>query len=160
MGGASKAAARRAARFADAFLPTVPALFEVYCEELAKLGKPIPPTPSGSSLPNFVWVAEDPDAAWREIAPHAMHETNAYGKWMAESDMSAETSTFKEFADSDALRASGEYPIFTPEELVERARGMAPSDAIMLHPLMGGIEPEVSWRCLNLVEEKVLPALR
>ena len=29
-----------------------------------------------------------------------------------------------------------------------------------LVPLMGGIEPEVSWRCLRLFEAKVLPALR
>ena len=160
MGGASKAAARRAAHFADAFLPTMPALYEVYLEELAKLGKPAPPTPSANSLHTFVWVAEDPDAAWQEIAPHAMHETNAYGKWMAESDMNEAGTTYVQFDDPDALRASGQYPIFTPDELIERARGMGPMDAVMFHPLMGGIEPDVSWRCLRLFEEKVLPALR
>ena len=31
---------------------------------------------------------------------------------------------------------------------------------VMLHPLMGGIDPEFSWECLRLVESKVLPALR
>ncbi len=160
MGGASKAAARRAAHFADAFLPTMPDLYAVYAEELQKLGKPVPPAPGDASLSNFVWVAEDVDAAWEEIAPHAMHETNAYGQWMAESDMSEASRTFKPFDDPDALRASGQYPVLTPDELIERARGMGPADAVMLHPLMGGIEPEVSWRCLRLVEEKVLPALR
>ena len=159
MGGASKAAARRAAHFADAFLPTVPSLRDVYCEELAKLGKPVPPTPSDSSLPNFIWVAENIDAAWEQIAPHAMHETNAYGKWMAASDMSDASSTFKVFNDPEELRASGQYPIFTPDELIERARSMGPADALMFHPLMGGVEPDVSWQCLKLLEEKVLPAL-
>lgn len=160
MGGASKAAARRAAHFADAFIPSVPTLMEVYNEELIKLGKPATPPMSADSLTNFAWVAEDPDAAWQQIAPHAMHETNAYGEWMAASDMSDENSTFKLHSDPDELRASGAYPIFTPDELIERARGMGPMDTIMFHPLMGGIEPDVSWQCLKLVEEKVLPALR
>jgi hypothetical protein len=79
---------------------------------------------------------------------------------MAASDMSDENSTFKVCTNSDDLRASGAYPVFTPDELVERARGMGPMDTLMFHPLMGGIEPDVSWRCLELVEEKVLPALR
>ena len=30
----------------------------------------------------------------------------------------------------------------------------------MLHPLMGGITPELAWRSLELVEQKVLPQLR
>ena len=89
-----------------------------------------------------------------------MHETNAYGEWMAASDMTTEASTFKIFTNADDLRASGAYPVFTPDELIERASAMGPMDALMFHPLMGGIEPDVSWRCLKLVEEKVLPALR
>jgi alkanesulfonate monooxygenase SsuD/methylene tetrahydromethanopterin reductase-like flavin-dependent oxidoreductase (luciferase family) len=159
MGGASKAAARRAAHFADAFLPTMPALNEVYHAELEKLGKPVPPVAANPSLPNFIWVADDPDAAWKEIAPHAMHETNAYGEWMAASDMSKEGTTYELFSDPDALRASGQYPIYTPDELIELARGLGPMDALMFHPLMGGIEPDVSWKCLKLLEDKVLPAL-
>ncbi|MBW2267932.1 MAG: LLM class flavin-dependent oxidoreductase [Deltaproteobacteria bacterium] len=160
MGGASQAAARRAAHFADAFLPTLPALYEVYRDELAKLGKPVPPAQSDNSLSSFIWVAEDPDAAWEQIAPHAMHENDACGKLLAASELSEATSTFKIFSNPDELRASGRYPILTPEELIERAGSMGPSDGLMLHPLMGGIEPDVSWQCLKLVEEKVLPALR
>ena len=61
---------------------------------------------------------------------------------------------------AEALRASGDYPIMTPEELIERARAMGPLDSILLHPLMGGLDPEFSWQCLRLVESRVLPALR
>jgi hypothetical protein len=62
--------------------------------------------------------------------------------------------------DPDELRASGEYRVWTPEQVVERARAMGPMDMVMLHPLMGGLDPEFSWECLRLVESRVLPALR
>lgn len=159
MGGASKAAARRAARFADHFVPTVPELFAVYREERAKLGKPDPGAPGDTSLAGFVWVAEDPDAAWAQIAPHCLHETNAYAAWMAASDMRDASAPYKRVADADALRASGAYPVLTPDELIERCRGMGPMDPITLHPLVGGVAPDVSWECLRLVEKRVLPAL-
>jgi len=157
-GGASKAAARRAARVADHFIPTTPALFDVYREERKKLGKPDPGPPS-KGTGNFLWVAEDPDAAWEVIAPHALHETNAYGEWMAEAGLGDENTTYKIFDDADALRAAGDYAIVTPDELVETARKLGPMDSVLLHPLIGGIDPAFSWECLRLIEEKVLPAL-
>src|SRR4029077_12787208 len=79
MGGGSEAAARRAARHADHFIPTVPQFFAIYREERVKLGKP-DPGPPPRTTGNFLYVAEDPDAAWQRIAPYAMHEMNAYGQ--------------------------------------------------------------------------------
>ena len=82
MGGASQAAAKRAARLADHFIPTLPELFEVFRQERQRLGKP-DPGPLPRTTGNFLWVAEDPDATWQRIAPHALHETNAYARWVA-----------------------------------------------------------------------------
>lgn len=156
MGGASAPAARRAARLADHFIPSMPELFEVYREERRKLGKP-DPGPISKTTGNFLWVARDPDAAWEKIAPHALHETNAYAEWARASgaDVPYETVT-----DADTLRATGQYPVMTPEELIETAKSMGPMDAVILHPLMGGVDPELAWECLRLVESDVLPALR
>ena len=86
-----------------------------------------------------------------------MHETNAYGAWMAEAGTEG---PYQPIDDPDALRATGQYPVMTPDELIETARGMGPMDAIMFHPLMGGMDPELSWSSLRLFEERVLPALR
>jgi len=155
MGGGSRPAARRAARFADHFIPTLPAFFEDYRAERVRLGKPDPGPLSPT--PGFLYVAEDPDAAWRRIAPHAMHEMNAYGKWMSEAGTAG---PYAPIDDPDALRASGQYPIYTPDELVEIARGMGPMDALLFHPLMGGMDPELSWASLRLFEKAVLPRLR
>ena len=156
MGGSVPAAARRAARFADHFIPTLPEQYEVYRAERVRLGKP-DPGPLPRTAGNFLYVAEDPDAAWKRIAPHAMHEMNAYGKWMSEAGT---TGPYAPIDDPDALRASGQYPIYTPDELVEIARGMGPMDSLLFHPLMGGMDPELSWASLRLFEKAVLPRLR
>jgi alkanesulfonate monooxygenase SsuD/methylene tetrahydromethanopterin reductase-like flavin-dependent oxidoreductase (luciferase family) len=156
MGGSSAAAARRAARLADGFLPSLPEYHDVYREACRELGKP-DPGPAPATLGNFVHVAEDPDAAWQRIAPHALHEMNAYGRWAAGSG--ADTG-YRPIEGPDALRATGQYPVLTPEELVARARALPPGATVMLHPLMGGLDPELSQESLRLVESRVLPALR
>lgn len=157
MGGASKAAAHRAAKFADHFIPTVPELYEVFRKERLKLGKP-DPGPLPRTTGNFLWVSEHPDEAWERIAPHAMHDTNAYAEWVSQTG--GDASPFRSVADADELRRGGEYKIMTPAELIETVRDMGPLDMVMLHPLMGGIDPEFSWECLRLIESQVLPALR
>ncbi len=157
MGGASNAAARRAAKFADHFIPTVPELYEVFRAERQKLGKP-DPGPLPQTTGPFLWVSENPDEAWERIAPHAMYEINAYAEWVKLTG--GDPSPYRTVTDPDELRRSGDYPIMTPAELIETAGEMGPLDTVMLHPLMGGIDPEFSWECLRLIESKVLPALR
>jgi alkanesulfonate monooxygenase SsuD/methylene tetrahydromethanopterin reductase-like flavin-dependent oxidoreductase (luciferase family) len=156
MGAASVAAARRAARHADYLIPQLPEFFEVFRQERTRLGKP-DPGPMPPTTGNFVWVAEDPDATWARIAPYAMHEMNAYGRWMAEAGTAG---PYRPIEDPDALRAAGTYPVVTPDRLVEQVRGLGPGCAILLHPLVGGMDPELSWESLELFEKKVLPAIQ
>src|SRR5205823_8131722 len=50
LGGTSEAAARRAARIADGFIPSEPPYWEPYLDECLKLGKPDPgPCPIGAN---------------------------------------------------------------------------------------------------------------
>ena len=156
MGAASVAAAKRAARHADFLIPQLPEFWEVFRKERQRLGKPdLGPLPP--SIGNYVYVAEDPDAAWAKIAPFAMHEMNAYGKWMEESGTAG---PYEPISDPDALRKLGTYPVMTPGELVARIRELGPSTAVLVHPLMGGMDPALSWASLELIESKVLPALQ
>src|SRR6478735_4168939 len=137
LGGSSPAAAKRAARIADDFQPVVPRLYDVYLEELAALGKPAPEPPparrGGGGM--FFHIAEDPDRAWSQIAPHAMHETNDYAAWAA----GMRGSPYKSFDTADELRESGMYEIVTPDAAVDliRERGGA-----NFKPLMGGLDPD------------------
>jgi alkanesulfonate monooxygenase SsuD/methylene tetrahydromethanopterin reductase-like flavin-dependent oxidoreductase (luciferase family) len=154
MGGSSNAAAARAARIADGFMPTNPKYYEAYREELGRLGKPAPPpmpAPEGPAV-MFTHVAEDPDAAWKLIAPHALHESNEYGRWGRGLGM-----PYPEVSDAEALREMGVYQVLTPAQAVEHARR---TGGFSLKPLMGGLDPAVGWASLKLFEREVLPQLQ
>jgi alkanesulfonate monooxygenase SsuD/methylene tetrahydromethanopterin reductase-like flavin-dependent oxidoreductase (luciferase family) len=152
MGGATKAAARRAARLGDGFVPVDASLWPVYeaaCRELDR----DPGPPISMSGPLFIHVADDPDQAWARIAPHALHEMNSYGAWLASAEGIAR---YTPTDDAESLRSGGMYAVVTPEECVAMARE---AGSLRLHPLMGGLDPDLAWESLELVAAKVIPQL-
>jgi len=153
MGGASKAAARRAAKHADLFQPSRADLFDTYYEEQDRLGIPRKP---GLPRSTMAWVAEDPDEFWEQFGPHALHENNEYGQWYEDWDA---WNGYVKTDSLDTLRETGLYPILTPEELIEKAQELGDDGFVMLHPLCGGCPPDVAWKSLKLVGDKVLPEL-
>jgi alkanesulfonate monooxygenase SsuD/methylene tetrahydromethanopterin reductase-like flavin-dependent oxidoreductase (luciferase family) len=156
LGGSSPAAARRAARIADGFEPTSRSLYDVYAAECARLGvtpgPPLPPMPRGQ----FLYVSEDAEHSWQELGPHLLHEMRSYGAWLAEAGNAA---NFRPVADLGQLRASGTYQILTPAECVELATTLGPGGQLEFHPLVGGADPALGWKCLTLFEKEVVPAL-
>ena len=44
--------------------------------------------------------------------------------------------------------------MLTPEECIEQINN---DRGLTLHPLMGGIHPELAWESLRLLEHEVLP---
>ncbi|MFK8019458.1 MAG: LLM class flavin-dependent oxidoreductase [Pseudomonadales bacterium] len=155
MGGSSRAAARRAAKHADFFIPSGPEIFEMYREELVKLGKDDPgPMPKAPS--SVFFVAEDKDQYWEQIAPHLQHETNIYASWAEQAEV---FTPYKHFDNIDDLRASEAYRLFTPNELVDFCRNN-PKMHLLTHPMCGGISPDTAWQSLLAFSAKVLPALR
>jgi alkanesulfonate monooxygenase SsuD/methylene tetrahydromethanopterin reductase-like flavin-dependent oxidoreductase (luciferase family) len=157
MGGSSEPAARRAARLGDGYMPSSPQLWDFYRDECLKLGKPDPGPHLGGDT-SFFHVTHDPDGDWAKIAPFAMHEVNAYGQWMADAGIGAEGG-YEAVADADQLRATGQYRMLTPDELVAELTEKGPFGFAMFHPLMGGIPPELGWQSLRLFESEVLPRL-
>src|SRR5207244_10518346 len=86
MGGSSEPAARRAARIADGFLPSIPEAWGFYRDEVLTLGRPDPGLcPIGEI--KTIALAEDPEPAWERMGPFFLHETNAYGAWIAQNDV-------------------------------------------------------------------------
>ncbi len=155
LGGSSPASARRAARLADRFVPALPSLWKPYRTERERLGLPVPP--AGRVGPLFLHIAEDPDQAWARIAPHALHEANAYGRWMSEAGSAG---PYRPMPDAAALRASGLYRVITPDACVALADEVGPTGTLLLHPLMGGLPPELGWSSLELFATRVLPRIR
>nr|MDT0665361.1 hypothetical protein [Micromonospora sp. DSM 115978] len=105
----------------------------------------------------FVHLAEDVDAGWEEIAPFAMHESNAYGAWLAAGGPGM-ADAYRQVDDYDQLRALGQYRVLTPDEYVAELKAKE-LPVGLLHPLMGGIPPEIAWRSLRLLEHEVIPRL-
>ena len=152
LGGASRAAARRAARLGLSFLPVDETIWAHYQDACRELGREVGPAPALDG-PRFIHVAEDPDRAWARIAPHAFHDTNVYGSWLADAN---ERGPYESTDDVDSLRTSGAYVVITPDECVEMVRK---TGSLLLHPLMGGLDPDLAWESLELVANKVLPGL-
>lgn len=145
--GGSEAAARRAGRFGLGFVSQTnsPALMEFYEAQCRAHGHepgivqfPVP------GLPTAVFVADDVDGAWDELGPHLVHDAVMAASYRPHDDSVASITR----ADSvDALREEGgPYRIFTTGEATEYVRGGRP---LPLHPLCGGIAPDVAWPYLE-----------
>jgi alkanesulfonate monooxygenase SsuD/methylene tetrahydromethanopterin reductase-like flavin-dependent oxidoreductase (luciferase family) len=158
IGGSTEIAARRAARLELPFFPAIgdPELTRIYKEACAEVGFTggFASEPSG---PGFVHVAEDVDDAWEKVGRHALHEAQTYANWQTPGQRSA---VHVDATTVDDVRASGVYRVVTPDECVALAEELGPAGTIVLHPLMGGIPPEVAWESLELFEAKVLPRIR
>jgi alkanesulfonate monooxygenase SsuD/methylene tetrahydromethanopterin reductase-like flavin-dependent oxidoreductase (luciferase family) len=156
VGGSSEAGARRAGRFGLPFQPAYgdPALELAYNDALAKHGKQgFIVMPESIS---YVHVAEDVDAAWEQVGPHMLYDAQTYASWQNPGQQSA----VKDEAQTvDELRKGGIYRILTPDETVAYAEELGPMGALILHPMVGGLDPSIGWQSLKLLEEKVLPRL-
>ena len=154
LGGAARRSAERAARLRLPFftMSLNPELGNIYREECEKSGYS-----DGFFLypmgPSFVLVAEDPDRTWEAIAPYALYDAVSYHEWQTgdhDNPIAVEAVTV------DDLRASGMWEVLTPDECVEMAGRIG---FVSLHPLMGGIPPEIGWESLQLYVDRVLPRL-
>jgi alkanesulfonate monooxygenase SsuD/methylene tetrahydromethanopterin reductase-like flavin-dependent oxidoreductase (luciferase family) len=159
IGGSTEIAARRAARLGCGFFPAIgdPKLAEIYHDECEKVGF----TAGFVSLPDgpgFVMISEDPDRTWDQIGRHALFDAQSYEQWQTPGQRSQVD--VKGATSPDDVRTSGVYQVLTPDECVALAGEQGDFGTVLLHPLMGGIAPDVAWEGLRLFEEKVLPRIR
>ena len=153
-GGSVRASAERAARLRLWFfsMSSDPTLGDIYREECEKVGyhEGFFMFPNG---PAFVHVADDPDKVWDTIGRYAVYDATSYRSWQHgahDNAVAVNASTV------DELRATGLWKVVTPQECIELARR---NDSVVLHPLMGGMAPELGWESLHLYVEAVMPAL-
>lgn len=158
VGGQSKAAARRAARFGLPFQPAAndPEMFALYQSECARLGveRPLLLPPGSGEL---IWVSRDPERTWREVGPHMLHDAMGYAAWQPANQQSS--AVHSRATSIESLRAEGLYRVLTPEQCVERAKAQGVFSAFVLFPLCGGTPPEIGWETVRLYAEEVLPKL-
>lgn len=158
-GGGTHAAARRAARYGMMFIPqnNDSSLTQAYDEQARQVGNPTGlymVLPDG--YPMNLFVAADLDKAWESIGPFLLHDAMMYAQWLDAGG--SNTPSYSGAMSIEQLRAQkGSYQIVTPNEAVEIARRFG---NLALHPLCGGIPPDLAWESLRLIEDEVLPELK
>jgi len=150
VGGNSRPAADRAVRYGLRFMPSGQIGWDHFRAARAEAGQKDPGEQYGGDT-GFLHVARDPAAAWEVVGPAALHESHSYGGWAGEA---GQQTGWQRYATLEDLKASGQYRILTPDELVATASGF-----VSLHPLMGGLPIEEAWSSLRLIESEVLPRL-
>jgi alkanesulfonate monooxygenase SsuD/methylene tetrahydromethanopterin reductase-like flavin-dependent oxidoreductase (luciferase family) len=156
-GGGSTAAARRAGRFGVAFLAQGggPELSDEYEHASRGAGHEpllcyVPPTDAATT----VFVTDDVDRGWDELGPYLMHDVRMYASWNEGNDHTASLSFV---ATADELRAENRtHRILDVDEAVELVRAGSP---LQLHPLIGGLPPEIAWRFLETAADAAQKAM-
>ena len=149
-GGGSRAAARRAGRHGVGFFAQTdaPGLREEY-EAAARAaghepGLCVLPSPRA---PFSVFVAEDEDDGWSEVGPSLLVDAVAYHQWNAAAGTEQGTASLTSATTVDELRrADGAHRVVTA---AGARRVVAEHGLLALHPLCGGLEPEVAWPYLR-----------
>ena len=154
LGGSSEAAARRAARIADGFLPSVPEVWDFYRDEVQQLGPPRSrPQPDRREPDGRAGGGRRARAGSRSAPTSCTRPTPTAPGWRR---TTAPAPTARS-PSIDELRAQGQYRVLTPDEHVAELQA-APFPFAFFHPLCGGIPPELAWTSLRLFEQDVMPA--
>ncbi len=155
-GGGSVAAARRAGRHGIGFLaqkgdPELGVAYEAAARDAGH--EPGTCILSPVDAPSTVFVADDLDRAWEELGPYLMHDVRSYAEW---NEGNTDTASLSFVDTAEELRTENRsHRIFTVDEAIAHVRAGAP---LPLHPLIGGLPPELAWRYLRIVADEVMPA--
>jgi len=156
-GGGSVAAAARAGRHGMGFLAQKgdPALRVAYEEAARQAGhEPGVCMLTPVDAPTVVFVAEDVDRAWEDLGPYLMHDVLSYAEW---NEGNTDTASLSFVSTAEELRAENRsHRILSVDEAIKLVRSGVP---LALHPLIGGLPPEIAWRYLKTVADRVMPAV-
>lgn len=160
VGGFAKAAARRAARFADGYVGTgdMSGIYKMYCDELRAAGK----DPAAARIAGgMFWlvVANDPEKKWSEMAPHILFQLKVYSEWTRKAGMEL----FPPIPNLEALKASGIFQVVTPDAAVRAITDYAaavPIERFYCWTIPPGYPVRKMDEHLELMATKVMPHFR
>ena len=100
-------------------------------------------------------IDPDPECAWEELGPHFMREISEYSSWKREGVLRPG----EEVAETvEELKSQGRFEILKAEACRARVES-GEVDALVVHPLAGGIPLPRAWQTLRRYSEDVLHAL-
>ena len=145
--GGSIAAARRAGRHGLGFIAftDAPGLKDAFEAESRAHGHEPGPAqfPDGKGA-TAVFVADDVDAAWAEIGSYLLHDARMAAAYR-QGDESVASITRADTVD-ELRAAQAPYAVVTIDQAAAQIRSGA---SLQLHPLCGGMPPEIAWHYLE-----------
>jgi probable F420-dependent oxidoreductase len=154
VGGFTEPAVRRAARVGDGLLAAANVI-PTFLDEWGTCGRTGTPR-IALSLP-WAMVAEDPDKAWAEIAPHIFYQRQAYARWFGAAGMDI----FRGVPETaEAIREGNPDIVVTPErarELVESIIERLPMVTnLYWWAIPPGVDPKTTFESAELFSRAVL----
>ena len=162
VGGFTDKALVRAAKYGDGYFGNEE-ICDLYLEKLRACGK----DPAGARIRIqglFVVVANDPEKALDELAPHYHYVNNAYGRWLNENRAATgfgDTALLKPMT-LDAFKTSGILRILTPSQAIEmlnRMRCKVPIEHFMMMA-PPGLPSSKFVEYAEVFAREVIPAFR
>lgn len=156
VGGFSRAAARRAAKYGDGYIgPSDKTIYQTYLDELRAAGKdPGKARVMGGEL--WLMVSDDPDKTFAACAPHLLYWFNSYAKWFE----GADTSPWPHFDSADQLRSANLVNILTPDQAVNHLKKRIAEVPVEMYTMMlsaPGADMSSVEKGLELFAKKVMP---
>jgi alkanesulfonate monooxygenase SsuD/methylene tetrahydromethanopterin reductase-like flavin-dependent oxidoreductase (luciferase family) len=158
VGGGVRATARRAARFGLPLslvdhLPELAAYYRRLCAESGVTPLVLMPGPTNRGM---IYLHEDTEQAWAQLGERVLWEAVTYGGWPTDQRSLMHLPGVRTL---DEVKASGRYRFLTPDQLIAEIRDAEDYGPLVLHPLVGGMPVEEAWKSVQLLVDKVLPAL-
>jgi alkanesulfonate monooxygenase SsuD/methylene tetrahydromethanopterin reductase-like flavin-dependent oxidoreductase (luciferase family) len=160
LGGSSVPPARRAGRLGCGFAADSGGplgLYEVYADAFARVE-------GGLAAPEikanrFVYVADDPDRAWRMLAPHLLYQNNVYARWAREA---GEPNARAGDLTDPAQLPKDDFLVGTPDQVLAELRkvfSQGPVTEVIFWARPPGVSLRDSSASLQLIADQILPAL-
>jgi alkanesulfonate monooxygenase SsuD/methylene tetrahydromethanopterin reductase-like flavin-dependent oxidoreductase (luciferase family) len=160
IGGFADKALARVAKYADGYFGNEE-VCDQYIEKLRLQGKD--PASARIRIQGlFTTVADDPEQAMEELAPHYHHVNNSYGAWMNEDKAVGVEGALLKPMSVEKFKRSGILQIWTPAEAIDKFKAMQARMPIEHYMMMmpPGLPPERFKAYAELFAKKVMPAFQ
>jgi alkanesulfonate monooxygenase SsuD/methylene tetrahydromethanopterin reductase-like flavin-dependent oxidoreductase (luciferase family) len=160
IGGFADKALERVAKYADGYFGNEE-VCDLYMEKLRLQGK----EPSAARIRIqglFLAVADDPEQAMAELAPHYHHVNNSYGVWLNEDKASGVEGVLLRPMSLEKFKRSGILQILTPTQAIDKFKAMQARMPIEHFMMMmpPGLPPARFVEYAQLFASKVMPAFQ
>jgi alkanesulfonate monooxygenase SsuD/methylene tetrahydromethanopterin reductase-like flavin-dependent oxidoreductase (luciferase family) len=159
VGGFAPNAIKRAARLGDGLCAAGPGIYEIYAEEMLRLGKdPTKAQVIGGNA--WTFCSNDPERTWNQLAPHCIHSANTYAEWMKTWNTPP---VYTAARDVEEFRKSRQLRVITPEKMVAFIEDQIARTHLTTYVYMmneGAAPMSVMREPVELFATKVIPHFR